>query len=57
MKKISDRSASNNVIQEAANSQEETAALDFVEPKKAEIIASKEDTIKNDIAIPKGENE
>ena len=57
MKKISDRSTSNNVIQEAANSQEETAALDFVEPKKAEIVVSNEDTIKNDIAIPKGENE
>lgn len=56
MKKISDRSASDNVIQEIDNSQEETAGLDFVEPKKSEIVNSTEDTIKNDIAIPKGEN-
>ncbi|MDG4969241.1 hypothetical protein [Lactococcus lactis] len=57
IKKISDRSASNNVIQETDNSQAETATLDFVEPKKAEVADLKEDTIKNDIAIPKGENE
>ena len=57
MKKISDRSASNNVIQESDNSQAETAALDFLEPKKVEVADLKEDTIKNNIAIPKGENE
>lgn len=56
MKKISDRSASNTVMREIDTSQEETGPLDFVEPKQAEIVASKEETIENDIAIPKGEN-